>query len=36
MKRFPILFLTLVLSLTSQAQAYMDSDLPDVTKMLPA
>ena len=24
MKRFPILFLTLVLSLTSQAQAYMD------------
>ena len=36
MKRFPILFLTLALSLTSQAQAYMDSDLPDVTKMLPA
>ena len=36
MKRFPILFLTLALSLNVQAQAYMDSDLPDVTKMLPA
>lgn len=36
MKRFPTLFLTLALSLASQAQAYMNSDLPDVTKMLPA
>ncbi len=36
MKRFSILFLTLALSLNTQAQAYMDSDLPDVTKMLPA
>ena len=36
MKRFSTLFLTLALSLASQAQAYMESDLPDVTKMLPA
>lgn len=36
MKRFSTLFLTLAISLASHAQAYMDSDLPDVTKMLPA
>lgn len=36
MKRLHILFLTFVFSLASYAQSYMDSDMPDVTKMLPA